>query len=142
MTYDGSNRKQVRQAEKAAALADANRIAFTRTIMSDIFGRAWMHSLLSRCNVFHTPFVAGAPDHTSFNCGSQNIGLAIFADVVVHCPAEYVLMMHEANVKDQANDRRNSDDRTPAGEPAGREDTGRDVEGSGDYDPYARTEEA
>lgn len=109
MTFNNANRKHLRNAEKETALAEANRIAFTRTIMSTLAGRAWMHDLLLSCSIFRTPFVRGAPDATAFNCGSQNIALRIFGDVAAHCPNEYTLMMSEANVKDLANDRRNSE---------------------------------
>lgn len=106
MTYNNSNRKNIREAEKTEKLADANRIAYTKQIMSSLFGRAWMYQLLSRCNIFHIPFVAGMSDVTSFNCGSQNIGLPIFAEVTTHCPNEYALMMQEASIKDEVNGRR------------------------------------
>ena len=113
MTFDATNRKDIRNAEKSSKLAESNRFAYVRTVMSTVGGREWMHSLLSSCHVFHTPYVAGDPHATAFNCGSQNIGLQTFADVVSQCPTEYSLMMQEAQIKDQANDRRNSDDRTP-----------------------------
>jgi hypothetical protein len=141
VTYDGSNRKQVRAKEKESALAEANRIAYSRRIMSDQPGREWMHALLERCNVFHTPFVIASPNATAFNCGTQNVGLALFADVVAHSPTEYVLMMQEANVKELLNVGRNSDNRSArAGQLTGSQDIGRDVDRSeqaaGEYDPY------
>lgn len=108
MTFDNANRKNIRAAEKESRLAEGNRIAYTRTIMSTIFGRAWMYDLLLRCNIFHTPFVKDSPDSTAFNCGGQNIGLRIFGDVAAHCPNEYTLMMSEASTKEAANDRRYS----------------------------------
>lgn len=116
MTFDNANRKSIREAEKSARLAEANRIAYTRTIMSTAFGRAWLHDLLLRCNVFHTPFVANSPDITAFNCGGQNIGLRLFGDVAANCPHEYSLMMTEASTKEAANERRFDD-----------HDTGRDT---------------
>lgn len=100
MTYDGSNRKHIRQAEKAALVAENERKLFVAHIMSTLPGRAWMHQLLSSCNIFHTPFVAGAYDITAFKCGGQNIGLQIFADVHASAPREYVLMMQEAATKE------------------------------------------
>lgn len=143
MTYDGSNRKHIRQAEKAALVAENERKLFVAHIMSTLPGRAWMHDLLLKCSIFSTPFVAGAYDITAFKCGGQNIGLQIFADVHASAPREYVLMMQEASQKESANDRRYSDQRTPTGQPAGGEGDGRDVEGSvaSDYDPYASGED-
>src|SRR4051812_46381150 len=109
MTFDNSNRKNIREAEKASRLAETNRIAYTKTIMSTAFGRAWMHNLLSQCNIFHTPFVFGAPDITAFKCGAQNLGLQIFGDVAANCPHEYTLMMSEASIKDEVHDQRYSE---------------------------------
>ena len=110
MTFNASDRKDIRNAEKSAKLSDANRIAFIRTIMGTLGGREWMHQLLRNCHVFSTPYVSGDPHATAFNCGQQNIGLQTFADVVAQTPTEYALMMQEAQIKEEANDRRNSDD--------------------------------
>lgn len=135
MSYNPSERKDVRKAEKLAAIAEAARVSYTKRIMSEVEGRQWMHDLLLRCHVFSTPFVRGAPDLTSFNCGEQNIGYQTFKDVVNYCPNEYVIMMQEANLKELTNGRRpNTDDRTPAGELSGRPEPGRIVEGT-DIDP-------
>src|SRR6266852_5471281 len=140
MTYDGSNRKHIRQAEKASAIAQNERRLYIASIMSTLSGRAWMHDLLARCHIGHTAFVAGHADVTDFQLGEQNVGLQLWADAINVAPHEYALMMAEANQKEVANDRRYSDERTPAaGQPAGGESLGRDVEGSvaSDYDPYA-----
>lgn len=139
VSYNASDRKQIRSKEKEAALALANRLAYVRRIMSDAPGRKWMHDLLEKCHVFHTPFVAGAPDVTSFRCGEANLGLQIFGDVVEAAPTEYGIMMQEASIKEAANDRRYSDDRSASAEYSGSSDDRRDAEGSepGDYDPYA-----
>ena len=142
MTYDGSDRKQVREAEKAAKQAEANRHAYTRQIMSDRFGRKWMHDLLFSCHIWSTSFASGQPDVTAFRLGEQNIGLQIFADVIAAAPAEYVQMMSEASIKEEVNVRRNSDDRDAPGERSSSEDPGRDDQGriASEYDPFVRTE--
>lgn len=144
MTYDGSDRKQVRMMEKEAKLAEANRLAYVRRIMSDAAGRKWMHDLLVKCHIWNTPMVFGQPDATTFKLGEQNLGLQIFADVVNTASQEYVLMMQEATIKEQVHERRYSDDRTGTGEYPGGSDAGRDVEGPvSEYDPFdARTEDA
>jgi hypothetical protein len=144
MTYDASNRKDIRKAEKAARLAERSRIDYTRRIMSEALGREWMHSLLLRCHVFHTSFVRAAPDQTAFNEGERNVGSQVFLDVVNHCPTEYVLMMQEASQKELINERHNSNDRSASsGQSAGGEDAGRDAEGpvTGEYDPFAPSED-
>lgn len=140
MTFDGSNRKQVREREKELKIAENNRIAYTRRIMSDAAGRKWMHDLLVRCHIWHTSFAAGQPDTTAFRLGEQNLGLQVFADVISSSPAEYVLMMSEAAIKESVHDRRYSDDRSTSSELPGSEDPGRDDSGSspaGEYNPYA-----
>lgn len=143
MTYDGSNRKQVRAKEKEAKLEENNRIAYTRRIMGDVAGRKWMHDLLLSCQIFGEPFVRGAPDATAHNLGKQIVGKQIFADVVAHCSSEYVQMMQEASTKEAVNDRRYSDDRSAPDERSASEDLGRDPEGPiTEYDPYAGSSEA
>lgn len=128
MTYDGTNRKHIRAAEKQAKIREAARRNFIKAIMSQYDGRAWMHELLAQCHVFHTSFSAGAPDITAFRLGEQNIGLQLFATVVNDCPTEYVLMMQEAMAKEVIDDRRYSDgSSTDSAGPTGTgEDRGRD----------------
>ena len=129
---DFSLRKDVRKVEKAAEVAERQRIDYTKRIMSEAAGRAWMHNLLERCHVFHTPFVRNAPDLTAFNCGEQNVGYQTFADVVTHCASDYILMMQEANLKDFTNGRRND----PATEHPGSPDpNGRTGGSEPDLDP-------
>lgn len=141
MTYDGSDRKQVRAKEKEAKLDENNRLAYTKRIMFDQPGRKWMHDLLVRCHIFQTAFAAGQPDNTAFRLGEQNTGLQIFADVIAASPQEYVQMMNEASIKDQVNDRRYNDDRSTSGEQHGSSDGRRDPEGPvTEYDPYAGSE--
>lgn len=139
MTYDASNRKNVRSMEKEAALAEANRRAYVKRIMQDVPGRKWMYDLLVQCHIWSTAFVSGAPDVVAFRLGEQNIGLQAFADVIAAAPEEYVQMMNEAQIKDLVHERRYSDDRTTSAEHTGSQDSGRNAEGRVDteYDPYA-----
>lgn len=130
MTYDASDRKDIRKAEKSARIAENNRIAYTRRILSELEGREWMHALLLRCNVFTTPFVAQAHDITSFNCGMQNLGLQLFWDVVTHCPDQYVMMMREQAAKEGIENARGSRTDTAAAAAGAGTDTGRDDQGS------------
>lgn len=141
MTFDGSNRKQVREREKELKISEANRLAYTKRLMSDAPGRKWMFDLLLKCHIWQTPFAAGSPDTTAFRLGEQNLGLQVFADVMAAAPQEYVLMMNEASIKEQVHDRRYSDDRTSSDEHSGSEDARRDVEGPvTEYNPYADTD--
>lgn len=125
---NNSRTKDLREAEKASAQAEANRLAFVKVIMSTLGGRAWMHTLLDRCCMFHSPMVVGFPDATGFNIGKQDIGRQIFADVSNTCPHEYTLMMQEASTKELAHERRiepNDANRTDT------EDSGRNLDRSG-----------
>ena len=136
-----SERKDVRRLEKLAAVAIAARVSYTKRIMSDYAGREWMFDLLSRCHVFATPFVRGAPDATAFNCGEQNIGYQTFADVVNHTPTEYVLMMNEANQREISNGRRADPEPNAARERSGSSTVDGRVEGSDSLDPAVWSDE-
>lgn len=125
--YDGSNRRHIRQAEKRSKLAENNRIAYLRQIMQTLSGRAFMHEWLTDCSMFHEPFSPISPYATAYNCGKQSIGRRLFDDIFTHCPAEYALMMQEAQAKDHADDRRTAD------ELPGRENGRWYTEGSGGY---------
>lgn len=151
MSYDASDRKDVRRAEKASRSAESARIAYVRHIMSDSAGREWMHGLLETCNIFHTPFVAGHLDVTAHNCGAQNVGLVTFKDIVLHCPDQYVLMMKEQATKENTNGRRTESTDTSGdnsgdspdltiGDTAGGTDSGRNDQGS-EPDPASYVDE-
>jgi hypothetical protein len=94
MTYDASNTKHIAKAEKAAKSANARANSFVRLAMSSIEGRAYFLQLLERCNVFASPFTANA-NATAFNCGIQNVGLWLIADIMREAPDAYILMMRE-----------------------------------------------
>jgi len=142
VTSDFSNRKDIRRAEKAAKLAEANRIAYIKRIMSDTAGREWLHAHLNSCYVFGEAFVRSAPDATAWNLGRQSVGKQLFADVITHCPTQYVMMMQESASKEIANDR-HDDERTSSGQPAGSPHPDRGVEGSesAELDPFAEPRE-
>jgi len=128
--YDASNRKDVRKAEKAARLAARDDADAIKKIMSDSFGRAWMWRKLEAARIFDDPFT-GDPLVEAYNKGNRNFGMILLADIMKHCPEQYLLMTREANVRRINNDH---DDNAAAdaasAEYAGGEDGGRDVEGS------------
>jgi hypothetical protein len=114
MTYNANNRKDIRRAEKAAALEQEKRVNFIVAAMSTEQGRAWFHRLLSDCRIFSDPFTGDALLE-AHNKGERNIGLRVFADIMANCPSYYVTMMTEANIKDITDERRaesDSDDDT------------------------------
>lgn len=96
MTYDASNRKDIRRAEKAEAARELARVNFICAAMSRVEGRAWFHQLLTSCHIYHSSFTGDAA-WDDFHCGERNIGLSILADIHAHCVDEYMLMIKEAS---------------------------------------------
>lgn len=131
--YNAGDRKAIRQAEKSARLAEAQRREVVGGILSVAPGRQWVHDLLAACHIFDTPF-AGVDPQTNFNCGQQNVGLRIFADVMQH-PDSYLLMMKEANeraITDDSRQRRDHEDSDGGDHPASAEDGTGDETGTED----------
>lgn len=100
---NAADRKSIRQQEKSAAIADRSRREVIGQIMSTAPGRAWLWDTLSTCSIFITthnpdPYIA------SFNEGRRSVGLALLADIMVHCPDLYIEAMREANVRHISND--------------------------------------
>lgn len=63
-------------------------------------GRRFMWRLLSLTKLFSTPFAAQR-EITDFNCGMQNVGQQLLAEIHGLCPERYPEM-----VKEQLNDER------------------------------------
>ena len=132
MTYDASDRKSIRKAEKASRLADRARQEVIVNLMSTTFGRAWLWDILTSCHVFGQTF-SPDPLMTAFAEGRRAVGLALLADVMSACPDQYITAAREANV------RHNSDDRSSVTQLTGSPNTDGGVEGrvaDDDYDPY------
>lgn len=140
--YDASSRKDIRAAEKAARLAERDRIHYLQAAMSTWQGRAWFCDLLEFCHLFSDPFTADALKEAYLK-GERNVGLRIFADIITHCPDDYIRMMRESNARRvEADTKRNRDAIDPAtAERASSSDPDGGVEGSGepstDFDSYA-----
>lgn len=133
MTYNASERKVIRKAEKEAKLAVLAEREFITGVMSTIPGRAWVHAKLSTCHVFATSFT-GDPLTSAFAEGQRNIGLTIFNDILLACPDAYVLMMQEANAKELAHGRDTTAERSDDAELDGGDTIpGADSGGSGGY---------
>ena len=132
MPYDASDRKQIRQAEKAAARTSQDRIEFLRTSLSTIQGRAWFYNFLDECHCFSQP-PAFDPHRDYFALGERNVGLRIFAEIIAHCPDQYLTMMKESNARDQlAATRQLPGSQNPDGGNQGRESDS--VDGDPDAD--------
>jgi hypothetical protein len=128
--YDASSRKDIRKAERASRAAEVARIDYLKAAMSVPQGRAWFHDLLVFTHVFDDPFTGNALAE-AYRKGERNVGLRIFADIVAHCPDDYIKMVREENGRNI--ERAVHDARNPT-EPEhdGSEIAGWDVEGSVD----------
>lgn len=127
MTYDASNRKDIRRAQKAAAIAERDRIQFLATIMSTTPGRAWMYDLLTQCQIFSTVPTFN-PHQDYFALGQRNVGSRLFSEIMTHCPDQYTQMTKEENVRLHA-DANAQQPRSPNG------NWGVDRSGGADDDP-------
>ena len=94
--YDASDRKSIRRAEKAARQDEIARIEYLRAAMSTWQGRAWFYDLLAFCHCWADPFTGDALAE-AYRKGERNVGLRIFADIIAHCPDEYIQMTREEN---------------------------------------------
>lgn len=104
-TYDASDRRHVRSAEKSAKSAAAQRLDIVRGIMSVAAGRAWMLDLLEACHIFNSSYHSEALA-MAFAEGERNVGLRLLADVMSAGPKHYLLMMEERSARDATADRR------------------------------------
>lgn len=150
--YNAGERKDVRKAEKNAKIIDDSHARFLAVSMGTTEGRRWFHSLFESCHIFNDPFSGNALIE-AYSKGERNVGLRLFADVVATCPDQYIIMMHEAQIRNLTNERsiKNGRDTSntfdTASDPTLDErselaDAGRDDQGSVDseFDPYARAE--
>lgn len=98
MTYDASNRKDIRAAEKAADLLSAQLREFLTITMSTPLGRRWFYHFLSACQCFvDTPTFE--PNRDYFSSGRRSIGLHYMAEILTHCPDQYNLMLSEEHAR-------------------------------------------
>ncbi|MDE2233447.1 MAG: hypothetical protein KGJ90_05050 [Patescibacteria group bacterium] len=93
-TYNASDSAQVEEAKKLANFEKSNKSKFVHGAMQTEEGRKFFYDLLVFCSIFHTPFTADN-NKTNFNCGKQNVGLKILADIQESAPDEYILMCKE-----------------------------------------------
>lgn len=128
---NAADRKDVRRREKESRQADVARREVLHSLMSTAPGRRWVWDTLASCHCFVTTF-NGDPYQSAFQEGQRAVGLAILADIMVHCPDLYIQAQRESNVRDTASERRSSQD--PDGGDHGREGPG--AEGAGDDTPY------
>jgi hypothetical protein len=96
--YDAGNERHVRDKAARVKTRDLQRLSGMKLAMGTAEGRAWIWSLLEFCGPMRTPFSAER-QRTDFNCGQQNVGLYLLAELQRHCLTEYTTMQKEnANV--------------------------------------------
>lgn len=96
MSYDATNRKDIRKAEKAEAELTRTRVEFLRAALSTKQGRTWFYHFLTDCHIFSDPF-SGEPYREAYLKGERNVGLRIFAEISQYCPDQYITMIKEEN---------------------------------------------
>ena len=91
---DLSNPKDVKIRAKGAKHEELKLKSALTGIMKTEEGRAWLHSILIYCAPFHTPF-SRDPIQMAFNCGQQDIGLWLIAQLHEASDELYLVMMKE-----------------------------------------------
>lgn len=107
MSLNAADRKSVREAEKAARLADRQRREVITSIMSTPAGRAWLWDTLSTCHIFVTTFIPDS-NASAFQEGRRSVGLSLLADIMASCPDYYIQAMRESNERYITNSVRDS----------------------------------
>lgn len=103
--YNAAERIHVRQAARAAKVADREQKHFIANIMATAAGRAWIFDILTRCHLYATAHSDSAL-WNSYHLGERNIGNMIVAQLMAACPDQYILAMREANARDSTADAR------------------------------------
>lgn len=98
MTYNASNTKDIREAEKRVRREETARRDFIIAAMTTIPGRAFFYDLVASCSPF-AEAPTFSPNHDYFTAGQRSVGLRLTADIVTNCPDQYITMIREANVR-------------------------------------------
>lgn len=110
MTFDASDRKAIRKAEKESAIADRSRAEIIFALMSSTPGRTYLWSELAATHVFHTSFALD-PLQTAFSEGERNVGLRLLDSIMSHAGEEFLLMWRENRDREYSRQQRGSKDR-------------------------------
>jgi|SRR5262245_42736164 len=105
MAYDASNRRDIREAQKRARVAEQQRREIVTGIMSVAPGRSWMCDILESCHIFATSF-SDQGLRMAFMEGQREVGIRLLTDIMGACPDFYVTMMRERNERQSAIDAR------------------------------------
>lgn len=110
--YNAAERRHVREAAKVVRIDASLDREVVVAIMQHSNGRRWMWNRLEACHIF-APSHSGNALNTAFAEGERNIGLMFLADIMAHCPEQYIQMAREANDRARAAEAR----RKPPTEP-------------------------
>ncbi len=97
--YDASNPEQVNLQRRKAGRIAKEKGDFIAGVMAGKDGRRWIYGLLEAAHCFRTSYVAGDPYATAFSEGERNQGLRILSEVMRVAPAQYTIMIEEAQKK-------------------------------------------
>lgn len=93
---NAADRKDIRKAEKEAALREQERIEGLAYLTSTRSGRAWLWALLAKCGVFSQTF-NGEALTSAFNEGRRTVGLDLLNELLGALPETFLQMTREAN---------------------------------------------
>lgn len=113
MAYNASDRKQVREAEKSARLADQNRGAVIADLASRESGRRYLWDRIAEAGVFASTYHDN-PQRMAFAEGQRTVGLALLNDFMHYAPDNFIQAMRESNGRRTESDTR-ADARTSSG---------------------------
>jgi hypothetical protein len=105
VTYDASNRKDIRRAEKDAVAFDRQRQEAIANTMSTTQGRAYLWSEVSATHVFSTSFSLD-PLQMAFLEGERNTGLRLIDLIMDSSPDEFILMWRENRARSSSTNER------------------------------------
>ena len=94
-TYDPFAQRSKEDKQREAFVNQAQQAEDVRKLMAEEWGRRLMWSWLEFCGARRTPMTGNS--HTFFNCGQQNVGLMLEAQVLTHAPDAWLRMVREAN---------------------------------------------
>ena len=127
--YNAADRKHIRAAEKAAAIAERQHREVVVEMMATPQRRRYIWEKLAEAHVFSVPFYSDS-GQMYFSEGERNAGTKLLADIMECCPEQFILAMRESNARRTSDASRPDHDRTAdTGERPSGEDGDGGVEG-------------
>ena len=94
--YNAADRKAIRAAEKAAAIAERQHREVVVEMMATPQRRRYIWEKLAEAHVFSVPFYSDS-GQMYFSEGERNAGTKLLADIMECCPEQFILAMREHN---------------------------------------------